>query len=173
VIRNPTGDSNISARVVGLTLVNGVVTGVPVNAVNKEVRAYVPGVCNNLNPITGLCGSVTLKPNAGWVQAGFFAKELANGGAGLAPRNDYRTKPFSNTDMVFLKNTRWGKEGRYNFQIAAEAHNVFNHREINISGVGSGARSFVEPFTPQFLNYSYDFAVYGGRSVTMRAKFIF
>ena len=96
-----------------------------------------------------------------------------NGGAGLAPRNAYRTRSFNNTDMDFIKNTRFGKEGRYNFQIAAEAHNVFNHREINIRGIGSGARSFVEPFTTQFLNYSYAFGVYGGRTVTMRAKFIF
>jgi hypothetical protein len=105
------------------------------------------------------------------VQAGFYAAGLANGGAGLAPRNAYRTNGWNNTDMVFIKNTRFGKEGRYNFQIAAEAYNVFNQREINIAGLGSGARSFAEPFTTQFLNYS--FGVYGGRTIRMRAKFIF
>jgi hypothetical protein len=157
VLLNPNGDRNVGTGVVGLTLVDGVVTQVAVgNSPNTDVRAYL-----------------AVNPNAAWVQAGYFAKGLENGGAGLAPRNDYRTKPFNNTDMVFIKNTRFGKEGRYNFQIAAEAHNVFNQREITVAGVGSGARSFVEPFTPQFLNYSYDFAVYGGRTITMRAKFIF
>jgi hypothetical protein len=73
--------------------------------------------------------------------------------------------------MTFIKNTRFGKEGRFNFLVAAEAHNVFNQREINVAGIGAGARSFAEPFTPQFLNYS--FGVYGGRTITMRAKFIF
>ena len=107
------------------------------------------------------------------MQAGYFAAGIANGGAGLAPRNAYRTRSMNNTDMVLIKNTRFGKEGRFNFQIAAEAHNVFNQREINIGGIGSGARSFTEPFTTQFLNYSYAFGVYGGRTVTMRAKFIF
>ena len=157
VLFNASGNRNVGSGVVGLTLVNGVVTQVSLGSSPKtEVRAYL-----------------ALNPNAAWVQAGFFAKGIADGGAGLAPRNAYRTRSWNNTDMVFIKNTRFGKEGRFNFQIAAEAHNVFNQREINISGIGSGARSFTEPFTPQFLNYSYDFGVYGGRTVTMRAKFIF
>ena len=157
VLFNASGNRNVGSGVVGLTLVNGVVTQVAVgSSPNTNVRAYL-----------------AVNPNAAWVQAGYFAVGLANGGAGLAPRNAYRTRPLSNTDMDFIKNTRFGKEGRYNFQIGAEAHNVFNHREINISGIGSGARSFTEPFTTQFLNYSYAFGVYGGRTVTMRAKFIF
>jgi hypothetical protein len=142
---------------VGLTIdpISGAVTQVPLgSSPNRNVRAYL-----------------VVNPNAGWVQAGFFAKGLENGGAGLAPRNGYRTRAWNNTDMVFIKNTRFGKEGRYNFQIGAEAHNVFNQRQINISGLGSGARSFTEPFTTQFLDYS--FGVYGGRTITMRAKFIF
>jgi hypothetical protein len=155
VFRNPNGSPNVGSGVVGLTLVNGVVTQVALGSAPKSaVRAYL-----------------VLNPNAGWVQAGFYAAGLANGGAGLAPRNAYRTNGWNNTDMVFIKNTRFGKEGRYNFQIAAEAYNVFNQREINIAGLGSGARSFAEPFTTQFLNYS--FGVYGGRTIRMRAKFIF
>jgi len=157
VLFNASGNRNLGSGIVGLTLVNGVVTQVAVgSSPNTNVRAYL-----------------AVNPNAAWVQAGYFAAGIANGGAGLAPRNAYRTRAFNNTDMDFIKNTRFGKEGRYNFQIGAEAHNVFNHREINIGGIGSGARSFTEPFTPQFLNYSYSFGVYGGRTVTMRAKFIF
>lgn len=155
VLFNASGNRNLGSGVVGLTLVNGVVTQVPVgSAPNTSVRAYL-----------------AINPNAAWVQAGYFAAGIANGGAGLAPRNAYRTRSFNNTDMNFIKNTRFGKEGRYNFQIGAEAHNVFNQREINVAGIGAGARSFVEPFTTQFLNYS--FGVYGGRTVTARAKFIF
>lgn len=157
VLFNAGGNRNLGSGVVGLTLVNGVVTQVAVgSSPNTNVRAYL-----------------AVNPNAAWVQAGYFAAGIANGGAGLAPRNAYRTRRVSNIDMDFIKNTRFGKEGRYNFQIGAEAHNVFNHREINIGGIGAGARSFVEPFTTQFLNYSYAFGVYGGRTVTMRAKFIF
>jgi hypothetical protein len=155
VLINSSGNRNVGSGVVGLTLVNGVVTPVSLGSSPKSaVRAYM-----------------VVNPNAYWVQAGFYASGLANGGAGLAPRNAYRTHAWNNTDMDFIKNTRFGKEGRFNFQIGAEVHDVFNQREITIAGLGSGARSFVEPFTTQFLNYS--FGVYGGRTINMRAKFIF
>jgi outer membrane receptor protein involved in Fe transport len=155
-ILNPNGDLNIGTQVVGLTLVNGVVTQVPVgSAPNANVRAYL-----------------AVNPNAGWVQTGYFAKELANGGAGTAPRNAFRTKAWNSTDMVFLKNTRFGGEGRFNFQFGAEVHDVFNQRPRTVAGIGAGARSFVLPSAnPFFLNY--DFGVYGGRTVTLRTKFIF
>jgi hypothetical protein len=155
VLLNPNGDRNVGSGVVGLTLVNGVVTQVAVTgSPNTNVRAYL-----------------AVKPNAAWVQAGYFAAGLANGGAGLAPRNDFRTRGYYTTDMDFIKNTRFGKEGRYDFQIAAEVHDVFNNRPVTVTGVGSGARSFVEPSTSLFLDYTQ--GVFGGRTVTMRAKFIF
>lgn len=155
-IVNPNGDRNVGTQVVGLTLVNGVVTQVAVgSSPNTNVRAYL-----------------AVNPNAYWVQTGYFAKELANGGAGTAPRNAYRTKAWNNTDMVFLKNTRFGNEGRFNFQFGAEVHDVFNQRPRTIAGIGAGARSFALPSAnPFFLNY--DFGVYGGRTVTLRTKFIF
>jgi len=168
-IFNPNGDPNIGTPVVGLTLVNGVVTGVAVgSSPNRNVRAYVPGVLVN--------GNIILNPNAGWVQTGYFAKELANGGAGTAPRNALRTNSWNNTDMVFLKNTRFGGEGRFNFQFGAEVHDVFNQRPRTVAGIGAGARSFVLPGTNNannafFLNY--DAGVFGGRSITLRTKFIF
>ena len=173
-IFNPNGDPNVGSPVVGLTLVNGVVTGVPIgSAVNRNVRAYVPGTTftdsNGVNHII-------LNANAGWVQTGYFAKELANGGAGTARRNALRTNAWNSTDMVFLKNTRFGGEGRFNFQFGAEVHDVFNQRPRTIAGVGSGARSFVLPGTnnannPFFLNY--DAGVFAGRAITLRTKFIF
>ena len=166
-IFNPDGDPNVGSGIVGLTLVNGVVTGVPVgSAPNPNVRAYVPGVLNSN-------GTITLNANAGWITTGFFAEQLANGGAGTGPRNAVRTRSWNNTDMAFIKNTRFGRDGRYNFQIAAEAHDVFNQRAVTIAGIGSGARSFVLPDTTAFLNYSTDFGVYPGRTIQLRAKFIF
>ena len=165
-IINPNGDPTKGSGVVGLTLVGGVVTGVNLgSSPNVNVRAYVPGTVNTSTNV------ITLNPNAGWVVTGFFAKELANGGAGTAPRNAFRTSAWNNTDMTFLKNTRFGNEGRFNFQFGAEFHDVFNQRARTIAGVGSGARSFTLPNTSQFLNY--DFGVFTGRTATLRAKFIF
>jgi outer membrane receptor protein involved in Fe transport len=160
VLLNSSGNRSVGSAVVGLTLVGGVVTQVPVTgSPNTNVRAYL-----------------AVNPNAAWVQAGYFAAGLANGGAGLAPRNDFRTHGYNATDMDFIKNTRFGKEGRYNFQIAAEVHDAFNQRPQTVAGFGgsitSGARSFVEPSAGSlFLNYSP--GVFGGRTVTVRAKFIF
>jgi hypothetical protein len=152
---NPKGDPTKGSGVVGLTLVGGVVTQVPLgSSPNTDVRAYL-----------------AINPNAGWVTTGFFAKELANGGAGTAPRNAFRTRFTDNTSMVFLKNTRFGGEGRFNLQLGAEIHDVFNQRTRTIAGVGAGARSFALPNAAQFLNY--DFGVYGGRTIQLRAKFIF
>jgi len=172
VLINPNGNPNIGTGLVALTIDStGAVKGFPQGgSLRTSTRAYVAGTCGGLNP-DGSCTTIIVQPNARWVQAGFFAKGLENGGEGLAPRNAFRTRGWNNTDMTFIKNTRFGKEGRYNFQVGAEAHNVFNQREINVTGIGAGARSFVEPFTQQFLDYS--FGVYGGRTITMRAKFIF
>jgi hypothetical protein len=181
VFFNPNGNRNVGSGVKGailnanntIVLVDPGVTIAPAVGGNFDLANPCGGTgqpaCVSSTPFVR--GWVVTNPNAGWVQAGFFAKGLQNGGEGLAPRNAYRTRAWDNTDMVFIKNTRFGREGRYNFQIGAEAHNIFNQREINISGIGSGARSFTEPFTTQFLDYS--FGVYGGRSITMRAKFIF
>jgi len=170
VLFNPNGPANIGSGVIGLTVVGNSIVAVPLtlNANFANVRAYVPGVC--VNPVGGICSSYTVT-NARYVQTGYFASQLAGNGAGTLPRNFLRTRGYNNTDMTFIKNTRFGKEGRYNFQIAAEVYDVFNQREITIGGVGAGGRGFVEPSTAQFLDYSR--GVYGGRTITMRAKFIF
>jgi len=155
VFFNASGNRNIGSAVQGLTLVGGVVTKVAVgSSPNTNVRAYL-----------------VVNPNAAWVQAGYFAKGLQNGGEGLAPRNAYRTRSWNNTDMTFIKNTRFGREGRYNFQIGAEVHDVFNQRPVTVAGVGSGARSFVLPNSSLFLDYTK--GVFAGRTATLRAKFIF
>ena len=169
VLFNASGNRNVGSGVVGLTLVNGAVKPVAVGgSPNTNVRAYVAGVLNS-------DGTVTVNPNAAWVQAGYFAAGIANGGAGLAPRNAYRTRGWNMTDMVLIKNTRFGKEGRYNFQIGAEVHDILNQRPVTIAGfagsITTGARSFVLPSSTLFLDYTK--GVFGGRTVTLRGKFIF
>jgi hypothetical protein len=173
VLLNPSGNPNVGSGVIGLTVVGNSIVAVPLtlNSNFANVRAYVPGVCTGIDPNTGLCTGYTVNSNARYVQTGYFAAQLSNNGAGTLPRNFLRTHGYNNTDMTFIKNTRFGKEGRYNFQLAAEVYNVFNQREITIAGVGAGGRGFVEPSTAQFLDYSR--GVFGGRTITMRAKFIF
>jgi hypothetical protein len=152
---NPTGDPNISSAIRGLTLVNGVVTSVAVGATpNPNVRAYV-----------------ATNPNAGYISTGYFARELANQGAGTAARNSFRTRGYNQTDLVILKNTRFGNEGRFNFQIGAEIFDLFNQREKTIYGFDPLTGAFATAGNANFLNY--EIGSYAGRSVRMRAKFIF
>jgi len=178
---NPNGDRNVGSGVKGAIL-NADNTIVLVSP-GASIAPAVGGNFNLANPCGGtgqpacvssipfVRGWVVTNPNAGWIQTGFFAAELKNGGAGTAPRNAYRTNAWNNTDMVFLKNTRVGKDGRFNFQIGAEVHDLFNQRPRTIAGIGSGARSFTLPDTVQFLNY--DYGTFGGRTIQLRAKFIF
>ncbi|MEP6945940.1 MAG: carboxypeptidase regulatory-like domain-containing protein [Acidobacteriota bacterium] len=152
---NAAGDPNVSSGIQGVTLVGGVVTLVPVGAApNPNVRAYV-----------------ATNPNAGYISTGFFAKELANQGAGTSGRNAFRTHGFNQTDLVVLKNTRIGRDGRFNFQIGAEIFDLFNQREKTIVGVGSQTASFATAGNVNFNNYQI--GSFTGRSVRMRAKFIF
>ena len=154
-IFNPNGDPTIASGIMGVTLVNGVVTLVPVgSAPNPNVRAYV-----------------ATNPNAGFISTGFFARELANQGAGTAARNSFRTRGFNQTDLVVLKNTRFGTDGRFNFQIGAEIFDAFNQRERTISGVGAFTAAFAIAGNANFNNY--DIGSFNGRSVTLRGKFIF
>jgi hypothetical protein len=154
-IFNPNGDPRTSSAIMGLTLVNGVVTPVAVGAApNVNVRAYV-----------------ATNPNAGFISTGFFARELAGQGAGTSIRNGFRTNGFSNTDLVVLKNTRFGSDGRFNFQIGAEIFDLFNQREQTIVGVGAQTGAFGIAGNANFNNYNI--GTFPGREVRMRAKFIF
>ncbi len=154
-IFNPNGDPTISSGIRGLTLVNGVVTLVAVGgAPNPNVRAYI-----------------ATNPNAGFISTGFFARELAGQGAGTVGRNSFRTRGYNNTDLVVLKNTRFGTDGRFNFQIGAEIFDLFNQREQTIFGVGAQTNAFNTAGNPDFNNYGI--GTFTGRSVTLRAKFFF
>lgn len=154
-IFNPNGNPNISSGILGLTLVNGVVTPVAVGSTpNPNVRAYIAS-----------------NSNAGYISTGFFARELANQGAGTAQRNSFRTNGFNKTDLVVLKNTRFGTDGRFNFQIGAEIFDLFNQRNQTISGVGSFTSAFNTTGNSNFNNY--EIGSYEGRKITLRAKFYF
>jgi hypothetical protein len=125
---------------------------------------------------------VAINPTAQYIQAGYGA--LANAG-----RNTLRTNSWNRTDMTFVKNIRFGGE-RYNIQLAAEIGNFFNQRIRTIGDYGSpffvnqndfngtnqfgiGALSFAFPdvTSPLFNNYSA--GNFSGRTVQLRAKFIF
>lgn len=154
---NPNGNPNISSGITAVGLVNGVVTTVPLligTNPNPAIRAYV---ANN--------------SNAGYISTGFFAKELAGQGSGTAIRNSLRTKGYSNTDLVILKNTRFGADGRFNFQIGAEIFDLFNQRIQTIAGVGAFTNAFNTAGNSNFNNY--EIGSYIGRKITMRAKFYF
>jgi len=154
---NPNGDPNISSGIQAVALINGVVT--PVALGNAATVAYV-----------------ALNPNAGYVPTGFLARSNLG-------RNTFRTRGYNQTDMVILKNTRFGTDGRFNFQIGAEIIDLFNQRPRTIGGTGAqvealftggvGAQSaaFGIAGNPDFLNY--DIGTFTGRTVTLRAKFIF
>jgi hypothetical protein len=124
---------------------------------------------------------VAMNPSAQYIQAGFGAR--ANAG-----RNTLRTNGWNRTDMTFVKNLRVNE--RYNFQLAAEVGNLFNQRIRTVGDFGSpffvnqndfngtnsfgiGAVSFAFPdvTSPLFNNYSP--GNFSGRTVQLRAKFIF
>ncbi|MEJ7617914.1 MAG: TonB-dependent receptor [Pyrinomonadaceae bacterium] len=122
---------------------------------------------------------VAENPNARYLQAGLGAR--ANAG-----RNTLRANGFHRTDTVLLKNFRFGEE-RYNLQLGAEVFNIFNQRIRTIgdfgspnfsaqnfdatAGIGATTPSFANVASPNFNDYST--GNFSGRTVQIRAKFIF
>ena len=96
-------------------------------------------------------------------------------------RNTFR-KGFNETDLVLIKNTRFGPDNRFNLQIGAEIIDLFNQRPrtiggtgaqveaLSTGGVGAQTAAFALPQNANFLNY--DVGTFTGRTITMRAKFI-
>ena len=114
---NTSGDPNIGSEVMGVTInASGAIQLVAVgSSPDPAVRAYV-----------------AVNPNAGYLRTGYFASELAGNSAGTVGRNTFRTKGFNSTGLVLIKNTRFGDEGRFNFQIGAEINDLFNQRPVTI-----------------------------------------
>ncbi|MDT4954407.1 MAG: hypothetical protein QOJ02_2545 [Acidobacteriota bacterium] len=167
--RDAAGDRTI----VNLTGVPG--TGSAVNAVNAAGQIVPLGDASTV-------AYVAVNPNAQYIQAGYGAR--ANAG-----RNTLRTNGWNRTDMVFVKNFRFGQE-RYNFQLGAEIGNVFNQRIRTIGDYGSplfvnqndynqtnafgiGAASFAFPDVTSSLFNDYSTGNFSGRSVQLRVKLIF
>ena len=148
-IFNPNGDPEISS---GIFAVNA--------AGARIVDANGVDVLDDPSTVA----YVALNPNAGYISTGFLARATAG-------RNTLRTRGFSQTDMVVLKNTRFGTDGRFNFQIGAETFDLFNQRPKTIAGVGAQTGAFSIAGNANFNNY--DIGNYAGRTITMRAKFIF
>jgi hypothetical protein len=125
---------------------------------------------------------VAIDPTAQYIQAGYGAR--ANAG-----RNTLRSNSWNRTDMVFLKNLRFGEE-RYTVQLGAEVGNVFNQRVKTIGDYGSpffanqndsaGTGQFgIGSYSPAFPivdsgNFNdYSIGNFSGRNIQLRLKFIF
>ena len=148
-IFNPNGDPQISSGVF---------------AVNAAGTRIVNGTGADVLNDPSTVAYVALNPNAGYISTGFLARSTAG-------RNTLRTRGFNQTDVVVLKNTRFGTDGRFNFQIGAEIFDLFNQRPKTIGGVGAQTSAFSIAGNANFNNY--DIGNFTGRTVTMRAKFIF
>lgn len=148
---NPNGTPGTGSGITAVGLVNGVVTTLGLG--DGRTQAYVAA-----------------NPNAQYIRAGFGA--LATAG-----RNTIRSNGFNRTDLTIIKNFRFGEE-RYNLQFGAEIFNLWNQRIRTIgggpsgdAGVGPTNNAFNRVISPTFNDYST--GIFGGRTIQLRAKFIF
>ena len=176
---NRNGDTAGDRTIVNVNGIPG--TGTGVYGVNALGQRIVDANGADLLGDAATVAYVAINPNAQYIQAGYGAR--ANAG-----RNTLRTNGWNRTDMTFVKNIRFTE--RYNIQLAAEVGNFFNQRIRTIGDFGSpffvnqndfngtnqfgiGAVSFAFPdvTSPLFNNYSA--GNFSGRTVQLRAKFIF
>ena len=177
---NRNGDAAGDRTIVNLSGVPG--TGSGVYGVNALGQRIVDASGADVLGDPSTVAYVAINPSAQYIQAGFGAR--ANAG-----RNTLRTNNWNRTDMTFVKNIRFGGE-RYNIQLAAEVGNFFNQRIRTIGDFGSpffvnqndfngtnqfgiGAVSFAFPDVTSPLFNSYSAGNFSGRTVQLRAKFIF
>lgn len=114
------------------------------------------------NPRTA--GYVTINPNAQYIQAGPGVRATAG-------RNTARSNGFNRTDATFLKNFVFGEE-RYTFQVGAETFNLFNQRIRTLGGFAPTSNSFARVDAGSLFN-NYDAGEFAGRTIQIRAKFLF
>lgn len=141
-ILNPNGTPGTAS---GVTAINR--AGQPVELGDDSTVAYVAD-----------------NPNARYIQAGYGARATAG-------RNTFRTRGFNTTDLVLLKNTRFGTDGRFNFKIGAEIVDLFNQRPRTLNDDLAVTAAFATAGNANFNNYGI--GSFLGRRITMRAKFIF
>jgi hypothetical protein len=156
---NPEGDPTLSSGIYA------------VNAAGQRIQELVNGQMVDVLDSGDTVAWVALNPSAAWITTGFLAEELAGNGAGTSRRNAFRTNGFNQTDLVVLKNTRFGPDGRFNFQIGAEIFDLFNQRPKTLTGVGAQTGAFAIAGNTNFNNY--ELGAYIGRKIHLRAKFIF
>ena len=153
---NRNGDTAADRTIINPNGVRG--TGTGVTAVNASGASVALGSASTV-------AYVANDPSAQYIQAGLGA--IANAG-----RNTLRTPGFNRTDMTILKNFRFGE--RYNLQFGAEVFDLFNQKPVSIftdvSGL-VGSTSFATVSNSKFNNYS--FGEFPGRTIQLRAKFIF
>jgi Carboxypeptidase regulatory-like domain len=150
-------DSISDRTIVNQNGIQGTASGVtPVNALGQTVAF------GNASTVA----YVVSNPNAQYVLAGPGAH--ANAG-----RNTLRTRGFNQTNASLLKSFHLAD--RYTFEVGAEASNLFNQRIRNLASLGdqtaASAVLFSTAGSPKFNDYSLGNAA--GRSIQMRAKFIF
>jgi hypothetical protein len=153
---NRNGDTAADRTIINPNGVRG--TGTGVTAIDTSGAPVALGSASTV-------AYVANDPSAQYIQAGLGA--IANAG-----RNTLRTPGFNRTDMTILKNFRFGE--RYNLQFGAEVFDLFNQKPVSIftdvSGL-VGSTSFATVSNSKFNNYS--FGEFPGRTIQLRAKFIF
>jgi outer membrane receptor protein involved in Fe transport len=107
---------------------------------------------------------VVNNPNAQYIQAGQGA--LANAG-----RNTLRSRGFNRTDAVFLKNTTFFE--RYTLQLGVEVFDLFNQRPQTLGTGNLHLNGTFAVVGNNSLFNNYNLGDFPGRTIQMRAKFIF
>lgn len=160
-IFNPSGTAGTGSRVVGVNSAGQLLTSVGVVTTDITAAGVGTGAAFNSQAVAYLA----VNPNAQYIQAG-------PGTRATAGRNTLRSNGFHRTDLTALKNFRFGDDrNTYNLQIGAEIFNLFNQRIRSISTVGPTNTAFVNVNSPSFN--SYGLGIVPGRTVQVRAKFIF
>ena len=139
-------------------------TGTPgTSSLVRPVNAAGQTVAFNNNATVAY---VVVNPNAQYIQAGQGARADAG-------RNTLRTRGFNRTDATLIKNFRFGE--RFNVQAGLETLNLFNSRIRTLAGLGTQSGVAASAFaTAGNLNFNdYSTGNYEGRTVQLRAKFIF
>lgn len=183
---NRNGDAAGDRTIVNLGGQPGTGTGVyPVDNAGGRLTVTEDGVTRFVGADEGdprTAAYVAFNPNAQYIQAGLGAR--ANAG-----RNTLRTNSWNRTDMVFLKDVRFGEE-KYAIQFGVEVGNFFNQRIRTVGDYGSpffanqadpngtnqfgiGATSFAFPIVDSGNFNDYSIGNFSGRTIQLRAKFTF
>jgi hypothetical protein len=122
----------------------------------------------NQRPLwTGQDPKLSNKSNSEWFNTAVYSLP-PNFVIGTAPRTmaDVRNPGFTNFDISFFKNNRFGTDGRMNMQFRVEMFNAFNHPWFGTPDVNPGDGTKFGTITSMAGDYS-------PRNIQLAAKFIF